>query len=216
VLNSPTELSTYFSVYRESSIDVCLVTRSVSNLVSDWDVKDWASSGHRAIDFVNGATGLEPTRPVRRVARYNCKKVDWDRFDETLSFALPDTLGGDCDAMVLSRGGRLIWRASGDPYVHADVLYIELRRAETHRRRREPRNAYQGSKTVTSSQSWWQRKNHGDVWRLPMGLPLQERRQIKVHGWEDSMKTMLGTLIRRDDPNANTGTDRHPNRERSL
>jgi hypothetical protein len=100
VLNTPTELSTYFSVHRESWIDVSLATRSVSNLVSDWDVKEWASSDHRAIHFVYGATGLEPTRPVRRVSRYNCRKADWDRFDETLALVLPDNLGGECDDMV--------------------------------------------------------------------------------------------------------------------
>jgi hypothetical protein len=31
---------------------------------------------------------------------HNCRKADWDRFDETLALALPDTLGGDCDDMV--------------------------------------------------------------------------------------------------------------------
>lgn len=247
VLNTPTELSTYCSVHGESWIDVTLATRSASNLVSGWDVKEWATSDHRAIHFVYGATGVELTRPVRRMARYNCRKADWERFDETLALALPDTLGEDCEAMVGAltdavlfasdasiplRGVRRLSVPWWTPELASQRRSVRAFRRALQKARRignvaqaqeakarlsRVQNRYKRSVMEAKEETWRRlaEESRDDPWGFLYRCALKKGSTGAIYhafqadggettGWEDSMRAMLGTLIRRDDPGSDT------------
>jgi hypothetical protein len=89
LVNTPSELSTYFSIYGESWINIILVTPSAVNEVQKWDIWDWVASDHRLIyyEFGGGSTTGSSTASHAR-HRYNVEYAEWDIFEGTLAVSV--------------------------------------------------------------------------------------------------------------------------------
>jgi len=93
VVNSPSELPTYFTTNGQSNIDVTLASRGMYKKCVNWAVSAaCTTSDHNLISFEVREDSV-PNRKVINHANYNIKKANWDGFYQQLEKAFTqDTL----------------------------------------------------------------------------------------------------------------------------
>lgn len=85
VLNDAAQPPTFSTVRGSSFIDVTLVSPAMSQFIGEWKVREnWTTSDHNSLDIRVRVPKRSNDRETV-TSRFNIRRANWDRFDESLS-----------------------------------------------------------------------------------------------------------------------------------